>query len=248
MLLVFACLFGFVVLLCFFKLWLKMLPTHTTSHQSDSLLYKSAEAFQPTFIWVFLVIKIIKEGEKTCTDRFVGQVSERKDGYTYSSSEWESKPGCRASESFFRHHLLCGTSRCGSLLDAAVLSASPSPGHSGLTARTPNSPTPRVHPLWNTDQFAGVGGLQHMVRLWAFYSERGDTCGAVRCAAAPSDPSSSVLQLSWGNAGSVAGLQRSSNGAKRARLKNLCRRVLVYRGHACKWPLYEPRRPSHTLI
>lgn len=43
-----------VLFVCLFKLWLKMLPKHTTSNQTDSLLHKSAGAFQPTFIWDFL--------------------------------------------------------------------------------------------------------------------------------------------------------------------------------------------------
>lgn len=118
------------------------------------------------------------------------KVSERKEGHTHSSPEWESKPGCRASESFFRHHLLCRTSRCGSLLDAAVLCAPLSPGHSGLcalTARTLNSPTPEItHP--RTQISVGQGFFNTWSDYESFKVNVATT--ALRCAAVPLLPPS----------------------------------------------------------
>lgn len=150
----------------------------------------------------------------------MGQVSERKEGYTYSWPEWESKPGCRASESFFRHHQLCGTRQCGSLLDAAVLCASLSPGHPGLcalTARPPNSPP---HPEFVTQQYRSVcrGWVLDKMWLWVLWREGSGTpavpCSSVRRTSAWSVPSGFVLQqVSSGACEATLVQQHGSYGA-----------------------------------
>lgn len=197
-----------------------------------------------------IIISINKIKKRAQIDLWV-KSQNGKEGHTHSSPEWESKPGCRASESFSRHHPLRRTSRCGSLLDAAVLCAPLSPGHSGLcalTARTLNSPTPEITHPQNTDEcWSGFPSTESFKVNVATPAVR---CSALRCVAPPpllppSRPAcpAGLVRGLWGE---TPAQQQDTNvarwcfdGAKRAR------DVLFARGF-CLW---SPRtRLSMTLV